>query len=98
MKYNDFAGRLPDRRVSDLTPLDRMPCWHLQRDLVVLAGGEIPVCKQDFNCEKPVANIATSTVAEAWEKLRPFYLGNYAGKFDLWPSCAKCDEWYTYNF
>jgi len=98
MKYNDFAGQLPDRKVSDLTPLDRLPCWHLQRDLVVFADGSIPVCKQDFNGLKPVANIASTTVAEAWQKLKPYFAANSAGRFDLWPYCAKCDEWYTYNF
>ena len=48
-KQNTFLGRIQDRRYSDLSPLDRIPCWHLQRDLYITADGGVSFCKQDVD-------------------------------------------------
>lgn len=101
-KSNDFAGRFPLERVSDLTPLDRTPCWHLRRGLVVLADGRVPVCKQDWDGERPVADLSKVSVAEAWRALEPYHEENSSGRWAeagaLHPACGPCDEWYVFDF
>ncbi|MBL8965450.1 MAG: spiro-SPASM protein, partial [Spirochaetaceae bacterium] len=42
-KYSTFAGLLPPRKVTDLSPLTRRPCWHLKRDLAILLDGTVPL-------------------------------------------------------
>jgi len=44
-KYSTCAGLLPQRKVTDLSPLVRRPCWHLKRDLSVLIDGRVPLCR-----------------------------------------------------
>src|SRR5690606_34457334 len=51
-KFNSYAGRVPERRVSDLTPLHRDFCWHLARDVYLTADGRIPLCRQDPYAEQ----------------------------------------------
>jgi spiro-SPASM protein len=63
-KFNSYLGLLPVLSSSDLTPLERMPCWHLQRDLVVFGNGDIPRCKQDINGEILLGNIFTIFTTE----------------------------------
>ena len=48
-KQNTYLGRIKDRTYSDLSPLERTPCWHLQRDLNILSDGTVVFCKQDVN-------------------------------------------------
>ncbi|MCA1754326.1 MAG: spiro-SPASM protein [Spirochaeta sp.] len=38
-KYDHFSKRLPDLRVTDLAPLQRHPCRHLERDLSIAVDG-----------------------------------------------------------
>ncbi len=45
-KYNSYARRLPEKRVSDLTPINREFCWHLSRDIYIQANGDVSACKQ----------------------------------------------------
>ncbi len=97
-KYNSFAGQLPNRTVADLSPLDRMPCWHLQRDLNVFWDGRVSVCKQDFDGKHVVGDLKTESVCSIRGKLSPFYIENYFERFQAYPLCMECDEWYTYNF
>lgn len=101
-KSNDFAGRFPLERVSDLSPLDRIPCWHLRRGMVVLADGRVPVCKQDWDAEHPVADLTKVPVAEAWAALEPYHEENtrqgWTAPGALNPRCGSCDEWYVFDF
>jgi len=41
-KYDHFAGFLPQRKVADLSPLRRPPCWHCKRDLACSWTGPSP--------------------------------------------------------
>jgi spiro-SPASM protein len=95
-KYNSFLGLLPQISGSDLRPLERQPCWHLLRDLVILHNGDVPRCKQDINAEFPLGNLVQDPIEKVWEGNARFYLDHCAGDYD--PSCAICDEYYTFNF
>jgi spiro-SPASM protein len=56
-KQNTYMGRIQDRRYSDLSPIKRVPCWHLQRDLYILSDGTVAFCKQDVDGENSYGNI-----------------------------------------
>ncbi len=95
-KYNSYLGLLPALSSSDLTPLERMPCWHLQRDIVVFSSGDIPRCKQDLNGNILLGNIFREDIADIWKRGETHYIDHCRRKYDTW--CDVCDEYYTFNF
>lgn len=95
-KYNRFAGKLPEKRVSDLTPIHREFCWHLNRDLVIDASGNISICKQ--NQTESLGNILTEKFSEIWQKGQDYFAYSLLGEHSKIPApCLNCDEWYTFN-
>ena len=97
-KQNTYLGRLEDRRYSDLTPLERTPCWHLQRDIYILNDGRVAFCKQDPDGKRAAGNITQEPISGIYAKKMEDYLGDYRGKYATSPDCSSCDEWYTFNF
>jgi spiro-SPASM protein len=107
-KYSRSAGLLPERKVSDLSPLARRPCWHLKRDLSILIDGKVPLCR-DYsqgdimlgNAFEPHAGRPTGIDA-AWAVGAAHHEAHIeacrSGDGSLFPSpCEACDEYYTYN-
>jgi len=97
-KQNVYLGRITDRRYSDLSPIKRVPCWHLQRDIYVLSDGTVAFCKQDIDGEKSHGNIASMTLQQVWDAQKKYFVSDYSGKLCQSPDCSSCDEWYTFNF
>lgn len=97
-KQNTYSGRIKDRRYSDLSPLKRIPCWHLQRDLYILADGTVAYCKQDIDGENGYGNINSMSLEEILSAQKAAFTGNYSDRFPSKPDCKNCDEWYTFNF
>jgi len=110
-KYDDFCGFLPRKQASDLSPVQRQPCWHLMRDMPVLIDGTVPLCREQIAGINGTAinlgNVFTEPGAGAnaleviWEKGRRFYTeqaGQLPGGKKYDSLCAGCDEYYTYNF
>jgi spiro-SPASM protein len=95
-KYDHFCGLLPERKISDLSPIERIPCWHLKRDLAVRLDGSVSLCREDLAGEYPLGNIFTDGISEVWERGRPYYLRHLQD--DLPEICRRCDEYYTFNF
>ncbi len=95
-KYNSYLGALPERSRADLRPLDRQPCWHLMRDLIVLHNGDVPRCRQDINVRFPLGNLANDPVEDVWMGNEKYYLDHCSGSYD--EDCSICDEYYTFNF
>ena len=95
-KYNTFLGKLPARSQADLRPLDRQPCWHLMRDLVVLHNGDVVRCKQDIDAAFLLGNVNKTSIEEIWQGNETVYLDHVAGNYD--GICENCDEYYTFNF
>jgi len=102
-KYSRFAGFLPERKVSDLSPLTRRPCWHLKRDLAVLLDGTVPLCRDCARGEILLGKAFSSArgLAEAWAAGEEFHLAQVRASLGAgapYPApCADCDEYYTYN-
>ena len=95
-KHNDFGGRLPRAKPSDLSPWKRHACWHLARDLAVFLDGTVVVCHDDFARTMPLGNAWTEPWDVIWERGTALY-GRHL-KED-WPEvCRNCDEWYTFHF
>jgi len=97
-KQNTYLGRVRDRRYSDLTPLDRVPCWHLQRDLFILSDGSVSFCKQDVDGEWSCGNAGAATIPLLWDKKKESFVKDYKRDYATAPDCRSCDEWYTFNF
>ena len=99
-KYNDFCGALPKLQASDLSPVKRRPCWHIQRDMNILLDGSVPCCREDLAAVRGnggvMGNAFSEELAVIWERGASLYMEhcklNYKG------ICAGCDEYYTYNF
>jgi spiro-SPASM protein len=94
-KYNSYVGTLPDRARYDLRPLERMPCWHLARDVVVFRDGRVPRCKQDLNGAFDFGRLPEDGAVKVWEKGLSHYLDHCGGRYD--EACAGCDEFFTFN-
>ena len=100
-KYDDFAGALPKLQASDLSPVKRRPCWHIQRDMNILLDGRVPCCREDLSAlrDREAAvwgNALTEDLALIWERGMDLYLEH--NKLQYKGICAGCDEYYTYNF
>ncbi|MDR2631334.1 MAG: spiro-SPASM protein [Spirochaetaceae bacterium] len=95
-KYDSFCGFLPDLRASDLSPLQRRPCWHLMRDLVITLDGTVPLCREELSGGRSLGNAFRDPLELIWARGEKFYqeqcVPEYSGL------CAGCDEYYTYNF
>ena len=94
-KYDSYCGLLPDLKSADLAPLERKPCWHCKRDMMILPDGSVPACRE-FVLEADCGNVFTEGVDAVWKKMgslaESHIQGVYPGK------CENCDEYYTFNF
>lgn len=102
-KYDSFSESLEDKKVADLTPILRNPCWHLRNDVSVLLDGTVPLCRSvPVSCtldkESPyvLGNICTDSLEKIWNSMRS-HLENHC-KNEYGELCRKCDEYYTFNF
>ncbi|MDF3821783.1 spiro-SPASM protein, partial [Leptospira sp. 96542] len=95
-KYNRFAEKLPERRVSDLTPIHREFCWHLTRDLYVNVNGDVAVCKQDQS--NIIGNLYQDKLNTIWKLGQQNFIHSLNGSHEkVSAPCLNCDEWYTFN-
>ena len=95
-KYDYFCGVLEQKKVTDLSPVKRFPCWHLKRDMVILLDGSVVVCREDLERKSVLGNIFDQELQDIWDKGSDIYKSqlnhSYTGV------CERCDEYYTYNF
>ncbi len=95
-KYDWFSGFLPQLKVTDLSPIVRLPCWHLKRDLVVLLDGTVPMCREDLAREHPLGNLFEEELSAVWERGQALHVRHVAEDYPA--LCKACDEYYTFNF
>ena len=94
-KYDSLCGKLPDEKPADLSPLNRIPCWHLARDFVILSDGSVPKCRSCGN-SSILGNAFTDSLDDIWACASPFYVGQVRGEYC--GNCGECDEYYTFSF
>jgi len=95
-KYDFFCGLLPQKKVTDLSPLKRFPCWHIKRDLYILLDGTVPMCGEDLGPALVLGNVFRDPLEKIWKGGDKIYASHVSGEY---PSiCAECDEYYTFNF
>ncbi len=103
-KYSTFAGFLPQRKVTDLSPLVRRPCWHLLRDLSILLDGTVPLCRECLQGEQVLGRLFDSgegpvelarSLEAVWRAGEAPLARHIAGNYP--EPCLRCDEYYTYN-
>ncbi len=94
-KYDDCCKTLPSRKPADLAPLERFPCWHIKRDMTILADGSVPLCRQ-YLLDSSIGNVFDDGIEQIWKKtlatVKEHIAGNYSEK------CRDCDDYYTFNF
>ena len=95
-KYNDFLGNLPKLSSVDLRPLEKICCYHLMRDMVVLFDGDVPRCKQDINANYLLGNVLSESMENVWSRGDPHFKSYCIEKYD--EDCKRCDEYYVFNF
>ena len=75
-KYDDFCGMLPRRQASDLSPVQRQPCWHLMRDMPILIDGSVPLCRQQISRQQNSAAGSSAANSGAANSGAAILLGN----------------------
>jgi spiro-SPASM protein len=99
-KYDSFCGALPDLSAADISPIRRNPCWHLMRDMPVLLDGAVPVCRDAIDgveaAPSSLGNAFTEDLEVIWRRGAALYERHCAENYQA--LCAKCDEYYTFNF
>jgi spiro-SPASM protein len=99
-KYDDFCGQLEKKQASDISPVIRQSCWHIMRDMPVLIDGDVPLCRENLMAlkgEKDIlGNVFADSLEEIWQKGDKYYSEQCMKKYER--LCARCDEYYTYNF
>ena len=93
-KYNSVCGTLPELKPADLSPVNRLPCWHLRRDMTILSDGTVPLCFQLANGN--AGNILSDGIERVWLKIRELLHSHLSQKYT--DKCSVCDESYTFNF
>lgn len=95
-KYNNFSGLLEDKKVVDLSPSRRYPCWHLKRELAILLDGSVVQCFNDVKGKNVWGNVLNEEIITIFERGKQLYEKQINQEFtDI---CSCCDEYYTYNF
>lgn len=96
-KYDSFCTFLPDLSAADLSPVKRCPCWHIIRDMPILADGSVPVCREAVSGGLPVlGNALTENLELVWRRGEEFFERQCAENYET--TCTRCDEYYTFNF
>ncbi len=94
-KCPTYRGLVKSGKVGDLAPIERMPCWHIKRDMYIDQNGDSYICSYDIQKSIRIGNVLESSVEQVWNAYDEYYQKDICGSIDF---CSNCDEWYLYNF
>jgi spiro-SPASM protein len=94
-KFSTYCQTQPDKKVVDLSPLERIPCFHLRRELYCGPDGKIYACNYS-RFKEPIGDIKKEDLKSILNKLQNLYMQN-ANKNYL-DFCKNCDDYYIFNF
>lgn len=95
-KFDFFNGELDQRKVTDLSPINRFPCWHLKREMTILTDGTVVLCREDLQGDHKLGNAFEQPLSELWEEADSVFQSHIKSCYT--GICENCDEYYTYNF
>lgn len=92
-KYSSYCSVLPDKKVVDLSPLERFECYHLRRELYLDCDLNVYYCMYS---NKKIGSAADESIAELMNTLKNAYVSHAGG--EMQDFCRQCDDYYTFNF
>ncbi len=95
-KFTTFCGMQEDRKVVDLTPLDRIPCFHLRREIFVRSDGIVPACMYSRYKNFILGDLKKVNLKDIIENLEDCYVRN--SRKDYMDFCVNCNDYYIFNF
>ena len=95
-KYNSYSGALPEHRPADTSPIRRMPCWRLKREMTVMPDGGVAMCHVDVIDPSIAGNIFRQSPDAIWDSFFSLYRQHVDGRYPA--LCVNCDEYYTFTF
>lgn len=93
-KYSTYCNKLQDKKVIDLSPMERIPCFHLRREIFVNSYGEVSFCSYAF--DKIIGDLKNETLNSIIKKMDIFYQENASKQYKDF--CLNCDDYYLFNF
>ncbi len=95
-KFSTFCDMIPDKKVVDLAPLERIPCYHLRRELYIRSDGKVPVCIYSRYKNHFIGDIDNDDLDLLIENLKKFYIKD--SKKEYLEFCKNCNDYYLFNF
>ena len=95
-KYSTYCDMMPDKKVVDLAPLNRIPCYHLRRELYIKADGNVPVCMFSRFKKDCIGDYKKDNIDLILDKLKDLYIQNSENKYLEF--CKNCNDYYLFNF
>ena len=90
-KYSTFCDIIPDKKVVDLSPFERIPCFHLRREIYIKADGQIPACYYSRNLSN-ICDLNKDNLKSCIKNIKDLYIKNAKQKYlDF---CKNCNDYY----
>ncbi len=94
-KFSRYCEMLPDKKVVDLSPLERIPCFHLRREINVLPDGKVTPCIYS-RYKGAIGDLNNENLGSIIDKMKVLYSNN--ARKDYMDFCINCDDYYIFNF
>jgi spiro-SPASM protein len=92
-KYSSYCNVLADKKVVDLSPLERFECYHLRRDMYLDSAADVYYC---IYSDKKIGNAKLEKIVELINKQKNAFISHAQGQMSDF--CKLCDDYYTFNF
>ena len=91
----NWGGQLDEFTPVSINTETHLPCVALWSLMPIFAGGDVPMCNVDFNCNHKVGNVRLHSIKEIWqgaamESLRLKHLGGLKADIEM---CGSCNVW-----